>query len=149
MICFFLEMPLSKHLEKKFSTQEFLQDISYKLTRNKIHKTAIEDIFDGSNYLDQQFRSEYGNLSLGFFLDGMSVFSSSNWQMWPLLYMIHDLPIEKRFEYVAIAGLWFGRSKPDVNLFLMPLLSSLKSSPIKNTHLSAVMALSENLLFRR
>eukprot|EP00733_Pompholyxophrys_punicea_P000532 Pompholyxophrys_punicea_v1_NODE_153_length_3174_cov_68.242706.p1 type:complete len:545 gc:universal NODE_153_length_3174_cov_68.242706:1269-2903(+) len=126
MSAFFLEIPIESYLEKQFQTEEFLEDLNYKINRKKTVPNNYEDIFDGENFKKYPILSKYGNLSLGFFLDGMSIFHSSNWHMWPLLYVIHDLPPERRFENVALAGLWFGREKPDSNLFLRPLLKSLK-----------------------
>eukprot|EP00733_Pompholyxophrys_punicea_P000421 Pompholyxophrys_punicea_v1_NODE_116_length_3380_cov_12.119699.p1 type:complete len:544 gc:universal NODE_116_length_3380_cov_12.119699:1974-343(-) len=125
MAFFFLEIPVEKEIGKKFQDKEFLEDIKYKLNRQKINANNFEDIFDGKNYTNVQFLKAYANLSLGFFLDGMSVFNSSNWQMWPLLFLIHDLPPEKRFQTISVAGLWFGRNKPDANLYLRPMVASM------------------------
>ena len=59
--------------------------------------------------------------------DGVPVFRSSNFQLWPLYLVINELEPPKRFlnENIIFAGLWYGQRKPLMWLFLKPTFESL------------------------
>ncbi len=49
--------------------------------------------------------------------DGVPVFKSSQYGIWPLQGMVNELPYHVRKENVLLFGLWFGTKKPNVNTF--------------------------------
>ncbi|KAE8746706.1 hypothetical protein FOCC_FOCC006569 [Frankliniella occidentalis] len=59
--------------------------------------------------------------------DGFSIFKSSNYEIWSLFMSINELPPNLRYkrENMLLGGLWFGREKPNPNLFLEPLANEL------------------------
>lgn len=64
-------------------------------------------------------------LTLNFNTDGVPVFSSSKFGIWPLLCCINNLPPKARQRYILLAALWFGDKKPTMNVFLKPFIKEL------------------------
>lgn len=60
-------------------------------------------------------------------MDGIPVFKSSKFAIWPLYFVINELPYKERIskDNMIFAGLWFGSSKPSMLTFLRPFHSSL------------------------
>ena len=103
-------------------------------------KTNIEDIFDGKLY-KEHFKpngilSFKQNISLLWNTDGIPVFKSSNYSLWPFYFIINELPYRLRMckQNSLVRGLWLGSSKPNMQLFLRPIhkvLSKLESVGMK------------------
>ena len=92
----------------------------------------IKDVYDG--YLYRKFSGnaevldEEHNISFTFNTDGVPLFKSSRFSMWPLYFVINKLPPSKRFqeENMVLAGMWFSESKPVMFTYLKPFYTSLK-----------------------
>jgi len=54
--------------------------------------------------------------------DGAPVFKSSNRSLWPVYYVINNLPIEERRKHIILHALWFGCGKPDMTCFHQPII---------------------------
>lgn len=69
------------------------------------------------------------NLALALNTDGIPLFKSSKWGLWPVFLSILNLPasIRMKAENILLAGLWYGPTKPPVKLLLEPLMESLQS----------------------
>ena len=93
---------------------------------------VLRDIQDGAVYrglVDSGFLGgDNWNLALGLNTDGVSPYKSSTFSMWPIFWEVHNLPPSMRFrvQYTRICGLWFGKTKPDMNLFFTPCKSELE-----------------------
>lgn len=59
--------------------------------------------------------------------DGVAIFKSSEFNIWPFHLIINELPYSERFkpENMILAGIWFGNAKPLQNLFLKSFKESL------------------------
>ena len=68
------------------------------------------------------------NVSLLWNTDCVPVFKSSKFSIWPLYFIINELPSGERTkrENILFAGLWFGDTKPFMLTFLQPFHSSLR-----------------------
>ncbi len=62
------------------------------------------------------------NLSLTWSADGISIFISSPFLIWPIQITINERPSDMRSKHVLLAGLWFGASKSKMNYFLQPFV---------------------------
>ena len=91
-------------------------------SRVKLNDSNCEDISDGNLY---NISSEEPNLSLSFNSDGVPVFKSSSCGIWPILCTVNELPPNLRKEHVLLAALWFGESKPAMNVFFEPFVDEL------------------------
>ncbi|KAE8739815.1 hypothetical protein FOCC_FOCC014683, partial [Frankliniella occidentalis] len=76
------------------------------------------------------------------------MFKSSSFEIWPVFLSINELPPWLRFkkEYILLGGLWFGRGKPDSNLFLKPLFDELNL--LKNGVLFNVAGFVNQILYK-
>ena len=89
----------------------------------------MRDIYDGKEYrkfvksLASADRSRYATMT--FNTDGAPVFESSSYSIWPIQLMINELPFHVRNTEVLVAGLWFGKDKPDMNVFLAPFVQNM------------------------
>lgn len=63
------------------------------------------------------------------YTDGISIFKSSRYSIWPFYLVINELPYQERFkmENLILIGLWSGHGKPDANLFLSPFVDNFKN----------------------
>lgn len=84
----------------------------------------ITDILDGSAYRammsDDGFLSKMKyNLTAVFNTDGVSLYSSSKIELWPIFLAINELSPQKRFsrDNILLVGLWQGKGKPPFQEF--------------------------------
>ena len=88
----------------------------------------IRDILDGEKYKERlDFLQVNDNISFTWNTDGVPVFESSNFSIWPLLLTINEVKPELRSEYVLLQGLHFGQKKPLMSTYLKPFVKELKS----------------------
>ena len=66
------------------------------------------------------------DLSLTWNADGVSVFKSSKYSIWPIQCMLNELPPHLRSRNILLTGLWFGQVKPNMNTFLQPFVTECK-----------------------
>ena len=84
------------------------------------------DVFDGDLYKSHNgFFSNPDNLSFNFNTDGVPVFSSSKFSIWPVLLSINEVKLDQRSDYVMLHSLWFGKSKPLFDVFLQPFITEM------------------------
>ena len=75
------------------------------------------------------------NLSFTWNKDGVPVFKSSSFSLWPLYLVVNDLSPKKRFSKdMILAGLWFGSSKPAMWIYLKPFHSALSKLEREGTN---------------
>ncbi|KAJ1531388.1 hypothetical protein ONE63_000069 [Megalurothrips usitatus] len=129
---FFIELPLLNQLQHLFRRRHFYEDLQYRFKEDrKRHRDNIEDIYDGQVYkgfMDNGgFLSDPKNISFMWYSDGIQVFKSSSFSIWPLCLVINELPYKKRTHpnNILLVGIWFGTSKPNPNLFLKPLRKTM------------------------
>ena len=125
---YFIEIPPGQQLKDFMSRRGFYNDIQYRFLRKKINHGHIEDIYDGELYqelIQQGFLADKHNISFMWNTDGIPVFRSSNFSIWPLYFRINELSPNKRGlkDNMILAGLWFGQSKPNMNTYLQPFHS--------------------------
>ena len=129
---FFLEVPVVDQLKQLFNRDGFYDSIKHRFNRIKQNTGNIEDIYDGLTYknlmLPGKFLSCPNNISFTWNTDGISVFKSSKFTIWPLYLAINELPMSKRWndENIILAGLWFGHKKPNMLTYLKPFCESMK-----------------------
>ena len=92
----------------------------------------MRDVWDGSvlRNLSQpgQYFSTKSALALSLNTDGVPLYKSSSWSLWPVFLTILNLPanIRMKAENVLLAGLWYGSTKPPMRQLLEPVLENLK-----------------------
>lgn len=127
---YFIEIPILAQIQALFQQKDFSGDLQHRFQRK--NDGTIRDIYDGLLY--KKFSQPGGllqnpnNISFMWNTDGVPIFKSSKFQIWPLYFLINELPPTKRFlkEKMVIAGLWYGEGKPHMNTFLKPFHTSLQ-----------------------
>lgn len=132
-VSYFIEIPLLSQLEKMFKRDGFYDSLNHRFTRTKKNPNNYEDIYDGEIYKqlsrENNILSNPSNISLTWNTDGVSIFKSSKYCIWPFYFMINELPhyLRSKMQNVLLGGLWFGSSQPQPNLFMKySLVDSLK-----------------------
>ncbi|XP_042150709.1 uncharacterized protein LOC121838497 [Ixodes scapularis] len=115
---------IGKTSEGLFTNLEKLNDKS---------EETISDFTDGSLYkkLKTSGALEWGDLTITFNTDGSPIFKSSKASVWPLQFVINEVPASERFLASGVAGIWFGTKHPNMSLFLDKFVEHLSNmSPI-------------------
>ncbi|XP_033126933.1 uncharacterized protein LOC117124703 isoform X2 [Anneissia japonica] len=119
---FFITSGLKSQVKTLFETPGISQHLSYKTNRNKQEIDNMEDIYDGEIYQrlcePGQPLHNVNNFSYSFNSDGVPIFKSSKYSLWPIYIMINELPPKLRMNNLLLAGVWLGKSEPQMNTFL-------------------------------
>ena len=126
---FFLELPIQEQLKTLCEKPGFFNKLNYRFNRSKAQDNCYEDIYDGNIYTQNNLLQNDDHISLLWNTDGKPIFKSSHVSIWPLYFLINELPISDRFDMknMIFAGLWFGPTKPSMLTFLEPFYRSLAS----------------------
>ena len=94
---------------------------------------CIRDIQDGrvyQNFIQHDPRARGRKvLSVVVSSDGAPLIKSKKFSIWPLICFLVELPPQERykFENILLTGLWYGKSKPNVPLFLKNFTGELSN----------------------
>jgi len=122
--CYFLVGSLEEQFRNIFETN----DIGEKISARKLdglfsNGKLIGEIYTGDLYREdklKKFLLEEGNFSVTVNTDGVKIFHSSKFSVWPLLLSINELNFDEKAKHIVICCLWFGNAKPNVDTFLEP-----------------------------
>ena len=78
-------MPISYQIQDILENHDLFNDLNYKMDRQKKNKYAIEDIYDGVAYHKLANDASGAFLSITFNCDGVPIFKSSKYAIWPIL----------------------------------------------------------------
>lgn len=127
---YFIMFDIRRSLEKLLEREE----VSSNLFRNLLTRTEKRldpdyaskipefycDITDGDCYRRQELKENDITCSIN--TDGVNVFKSSTFAIWPIFLSINELPYKLRRNNTLLVGLWFGKKKPSFNTFLSPFV---------------------------
>ncbi|XP_077554020.1 uncharacterized protein LOC144168898 [Haemaphysalis longicornis] len=118
----------------------------------KLHQPAsnITDITSSECYarLKEERSLTRDDLTLTVNTDGSPVWKSSKTSVWPVQFIVNELPPHLRFKNCVLAGLWFGKTHPNMQLFLSKFVAEVNSiRPLKweymsHTHVTRTVVLS-------
>lgn len=85
------------------------------------------DIVDGTlyRYLKEQNVICDNDITIQWNTDGVEIFNSSIYNIWPIQVCINELPYRLRRDNILLCGLWFYKKKPPMDLFLRPFIDEL------------------------
>lgn len=100
------------------------------------------DIVDGDLY--RRLPLAVNDFTCSINTDGVNVFKSSTFSIWPIFLSINELSYRLRRKHTLLAGLWFGKSKPSFETFLTPFVDQCVELSEKGFtwHLSGLEVLS-------
>lgn len=107
---FFYYLPVRSALE------QFVNSNDYNIM---LERKGFSDVNNGSYYdtLCHKGIIKKTDVTLQFNTDGVSLFQSSTYSLWPILLSINNLPQTLKRKYLLLCGLWFNKEKPDINLY--------------------------------
>ncbi|XP_076844425.1 uncharacterized protein LOC143489348 [Brachyhypopomus gauderio] len=116
---FFLVMSLSTQIKELLENQEVT--LLPKVTASD----TINDIQNGALYQKLVINGEIGedDLTLLWNCDGIPVFKSSKYQIWPIQCQIIELGPHDRKHNICVPCLWFGPKKPNMMTLLTPFVN--------------------------
>lgn len=126
---FFVIINIEKHLknllEKNF---DYFMAVMNNIKNKK--SDDIKDFTDGKLYKEfvDNLPDHIKLFATAIFnTDGSPAFSNSNskFSIWPIQLLINELPIYVRLLNPLLCGLWFGKVKPDMNIFLKPFVDKI------------------------
>ncbi|KAK0176931.1 hypothetical protein PV328_001029 [Microctonus aethiopoides] len=125
-VSYFIEMPFLLQLKEMFKRKDFYNRLQHRFQHRNIDEGSLRDLYDGRLYkqmIGSGFLINPNNISLTWYSDGILVFKSSKISMWQLYLTVNKLPIKERAKRcnILLAGLWFGKNKPDANYFFTKL----------------------------
>lgn len=97
--------------------------------QSKTHASDnISDVTHGRMYqnLVKEGHLKSDDLTLSWNCDGIPIFNSSNYSLWPLQFTINELPFAQRKENVMVSAIWFGSQKPRIDTFLKPFVDECR-----------------------
>lgn len=128
---FFINVPIAPQIQNLLENPEIQKHINYRFDRPHSVENAISDIYDGVMYkkLSQPngILSDPNNFSYNFNSDGSPLYKSSKFSIWPIQLHLNELPPQIRFKHVILAGLWFGKHEPAMQVYLKPFTEQAKS----------------------
>ena len=106
-----------------------------------VSSKSVTDIISGTEYhaLKEvgKFLNEKNRITLSLFTDGIPLFKSSGVSLWPVYLLINELPRTQRFlrKNMILWGVWQGIGKPNMTMFLTPLVKDLNRLYTEGTKL--------------
>jgi len=123
--CFFIVYPLEKSLRTMLEDHGLGQCLLDTAASSSACADVIADISDGDEYRRKNTLPFPHCVSLSCNIDGVPVFKSFNTSMWPVFYVVNNLPFAVRRENLILHGLWCGPGKPNMDCFLEPVVNEL------------------------
>ncbi|KAE8741568.1 hypothetical protein FOCC_FOCC012905 [Frankliniella occidentalis] len=124
---FYIHAPLTDQLKRLYARPGFADLLAYRHHRPRQNPENYEDIYDGEIY---KSNSPIGPLDITCMwnTDGLSLYKSSSFQVWPFYFSINELPPHLRYkeENILLGGIAFGYEKPHPNLLMKPIFEEVK-----------------------
>ncbi|KAH9379025.1 hypothetical protein HPB48_010121 [Haemaphysalis longicornis] len=101
------------------------------LARRGQRRDTVSDITNAACFKELSEEAEFGkdDLTLNIYMDGSPVFKSSKMSVWPLQFIVNELPPPLRFQRPMLAGLWFGKQPPKMQAFLSRFVDQVNDTP--------------------
>lgn len=117
---YFYHSPLRPQLER------LTQSTDYLFMRRGVNRNE-SDVIDGSVYSNLRRQGIIGenDISIQWNTDGVSIFNTSKWSIWPIQVAVNELPYRIRNNNILLCGIWFTESKPSMNMYLKPFVEEL------------------------
>ena len=97
---FFIEVPVASQIREYFTRSGFFYLLKKRFFRRKKGEHNVKDIYDGELCRKHSgiggILSTENNISLMWNTDGRPVFKSSKFSLWPLYFLINELPYKQR-----------------------------------------------------
>lgn len=97
-------------------------------SRRNNDKNIINDVTDGSEYKRVNSNRRQYDITLIMSTDGACVKKNSSNHLWPVSFIIAEVPPTIRRHFMLYILIWYTNMKPEMNSYLLPMCVRLKSS---------------------
>ncbi|XP_064463540.1 uncharacterized protein LOC135374517 [Ornithodoros turicata] len=113
----------SMQKQLRYVVEKNEDELHTNITRNMTsgsNPAIISDMTSSAGYLalKDSVGLCHGDLTLTINTDGSPLFESSNTSVWPIQFVLNELPPRTRFKNCTLAGLWIAKRHPDMSVFL-------------------------------
>lgn len=125
----FYQLSLSEQIRNLFEIHglaDLIDKHSERQQESGVDANVLTDLCDGSEFKRAKVNAPYSLTLLGH-ADGISTSDSSDASLWPLEYVIVELPFYLRFKFVIVSGIWIDDSKPNLNSFMKPFVQEIQA----------------------
>ena len=121
---FFLYIPLQGQLMEMLKDPKMFAYLTNREVKATRRNANISDVTSSELYqqLIRNNNLSKNDMTITWNTDGMSVFKSSKYSIWPIQCTVNELPPRIYFNNILLTGLLFGREKPNMNTFLTPFV---------------------------
>ncbi|KAJ8665790.1 hypothetical protein QAD02_007452 [Eretmocerus hayati] len=116
------EIPSKRSNECSTALNEVTKYHDYVVKERISDPRRIKDIYDSQLYMGfvEQLPLDYRHsfATAAFNVDGIAVFECSDYSIWVIYIMINEIPPQARLKSPMIVGLWIGKEKPAMQVFL-------------------------------
>ena len=124
---YFLTIDLKRQLEHFLSLPNVIALLRYREEREKLIDDAVEDVFDGEEYIRLQERvpmTEY-DYTMVFNSDGVKLTKRAKTEVYPVYVRLNELPPHLRQKFIFLAAVFVDVVEPDMVSFLYPVILKL------------------------
>ena len=120
---YFIYVPLQQQIEAVLSNSKLYPYFTNRDLETVLNCEYVNDVSTSSLYkeLIRKHGLSSNDLTLTWNTDGIPVFKSSKYSIWPLQATLNELPMHLRAKHTLLIGLWFGE-KPNINTFFKPFI---------------------------
>ena len=124
----FYSFPPGDQLKHMLEERSLASAIEYYHNNQNRDDNLLCDIINDAEYkkIKGLLHNLFELLTILWNTDGLLLSHSSQQELWVVLGTICEVPPQLRSSFVIVAGLYVGVKKPDMNVFLEPLCSSLQ-----------------------
>lgn len=125
----FFQLSISDQIKNLFENHGLADSIDkYSSQRQAagVNDDMLTDLCDGSEFKRARINGQYSLTLLGH-SDGISISESSKVSLWPVEFVIAEVPLQLRFKFIIVGAVWLDEHKPYMNTFLKPTVQELKS----------------------
>jgi len=84
----------------------------------------IRDITDGTQFQKVKLNDKY-SLTLIMSTDGVSKSDSSSTKLWPIMFLIAEVPPQLRLKFLIVSGIWCDSVDAPMNTLMKPIVNEL------------------------
>ncbi len=124
---YFIYIPLQQQIVRLLSNNKVFPYLTNRDLDIILSSKTVNDVTTCALYKELIVRHGLNpnDVSLTWNTDGIPIFNSSNFSIWPLQAFVNELPPYLRSKNILLLGLWFGQ-KPIMNTFLKPFVEECR-----------------------
>lgn len=122
----FYQLSIEHQIRNLFENHGLADEIDkFSAARSASSKPGhVNDLLDGSVIAKAILPGKYDLVLLGH-TDGVSISDSSNCSLWPMEFVICQLPPHIRYKFVLVCGVWVDSCKPYMNSYMKPFTKEI------------------------